>query len=165
MWGTLYYCILLPVFQHIPCESEDLCTPPVLENSKDAFQTLFADNDASRFCLAMGIGTIFSIAFFNVIGVSITKYASAAQRSTVDSTRTLCVWIFQMIMGKENWNWLEAAGFIILVTGTLTYNEIIVWPCNIMKRNTKDEIAKRENKGLLDGSSVRNSMRRSMAKE
>lgn len=166
MWGTLYYCILLPSFQHIPCDNPDLCVPPVVEDSKAAFKTLFADNPDSRFCLAMALGTIFSIAFFNVLGVSITKYASAAQRSTVDSTRTLLIWVFQMCMGKENWNWLEAGGFIILVLGTITYNEIIVWPCDIMKRNTKEAIAARENKGILDGSeNVRNSMRRSMAKE
>ena len=167
MWGTLYYCTLLPIFQHIPCTNPDLCVPPVIEDSKEAFSVLFSNTPSGRFCLAMAIGTIFSIAFFNVLGVSITKYASAAQRPTVDSTRTLLIWVIQMMMGKEDWNWIEAAGFVVLVFGTLTYNEIIVWPCALMNANTKEKVAERENKGLLDGSQAdpRNSMRRSMAKD
>ena len=85
MWGTLYWCILLPIFQHTPCDNDQLCVPPVVEDSKAAFKTLFAAQPSSRFCLGMALGTIGSIAFFNVLGVSITKYASATQRTVVDS--------------------------------------------------------------------------------
>ena len=39
-----------------------------------------------------------------------------------------------------------------MVGGTLVYNEIVVLPIDFMKRNTREEIAKRENKrkGILD---------------
>ena len=69
--------------------------------------------------------TIFDIAFFNYFGISITKYASAAQRSTVDLLRILSVWIFSIILGLEKFNALIVPGFIMLATGFVIYNEIV----------------------------------------
>ena len=85
-----------------------------------------------------------SISCFNATGVAITKYASAAQRSTVDTCRTLLIWIMSLIFLGEEFLPLEILGFILLVAGTLVYNEIYVVPLEFMKRNTKGEIAKRE---------------------
>lgn len=44
----------------------------------------------------MSLGIILSISSFNATGVSITKYASAAQRSTVDTCRTLFIWVISL---------------------------------------------------------------------
>ena len=101
-WGFLYYLILLPIFQQVPCDNPNLCVPPNIEDSMQAFR----DMNSHPFIWGMAIGTVISIAAFNSLGVSITKYASAAQRATVDSSRTLFIWIFQMMMGKEDFSWL-----------------------------------------------------------
>jgi hypothetical protein len=47
---------------------------------------------------------------------------------------------------------LQLVGFIMLIVGTLVYNEIWVVPIGFMSFNTKREIAKREEeeKGMLD---------------
>jgi len=37
-------------------------------------------------------------------------------------------------------------GFALLVFGTLVYNEIIILPIEIFRRNTKAELTKREGK-------------------
>jgi hypothetical protein len=44
-----------------------------------------------------------------------------------------------LIVGKEKWNTLEFFAFIILVFGTLIYNEILIVPIHFMKYNTKKE--------------------------
>jgi hypothetical protein len=44
---------------------------------------------------------ILTIAGFNVTGVMITKYASAAQRSTIDTCRTMVIWAVFLLLGKE----------------------------------------------------------------
>lgn len=72
----------------------------------------------------------------------ITKHASAAQRSTVDTCRTLIIWLFFLSLGKEKFLVGELVGFFLLVLGTLVYNEIIEIP--LMNYNTKSNIAKRE---------------------
>ena len=69
-----------------------------------------------------------SIAFFNVCGITTTKVASAAQRATIDTSRTLIIWIMSCLLGLETFHWEAIFGFIFLVFGTLTYNEIIVLP-------------------------------------
>ena len=79
---------------------------------------------------------IVSIACFNATGVAITKYATAAQRSTVDTSRTLLIWIFSLALGWESFLGLELLGFVLLVLGTLIYNEIYVVPIGFMSFNT-----------------------------
>jgi len=74
----------------------------------------------------------------------ITKYASAAQRSTVDTSRTLVIWLVFIFMGTEQFLVGELAGFVLLVLGTLVYNEIIELPFAFMNHNTKANIEKRE---------------------
>jgi len=38
----------------------------------------------------------------------------------------------------------EAGAFILLVGGTLVYNEIVILPCGLLNFNTKEMQAKRE---------------------
>lgn len=94
----------------------------------------------------MSIGIIFSISCFNATGVSITKYASAAQRSTVDTCRTLFIWIISLATGQEYFNWGELFAFFLLVFGTMVYNEIIIVPIDFMRKNTAQYRLAREGK-------------------
>lgn len=97
--------------------------------------------------LLCSIFIILSIALFNATGVAITKYASAAQRSTIDTSRTLLIWMVSLYLGWETFLPLELIGFVLLVIGTFIYNEIVVVPIEFMARNTKVEMAKREGRG------------------
>jgi hypothetical protein len=90
----------------------------------------------------------------------VTKHASAAQRSTIDTSRTVLIWIFFLavpIYGAhlEHFKLLQLFGFIFLVFGTLVYNEILIIPYFGFDKNTKEGIKKRQEehdrKGLLDG--------------
>lgn len=45
-----------------------------------------------------------------------------------------------MIWLDEKWNYLQLIAFIILVTGSLIYNEIIIVPIKLMRYGTKKEI-------------------------
>jgi hypothetical protein len=95
------------------------------------------------------IETIFSILFvacFNCCAIATTKYASAAQRSTIDASRTLLVWIFICLLLGEPFMLLCIPGFVMLVFGTLLYNEIVVIPWLGLNENTKVAIALREGK-------------------
>ena len=88
MWGCLYYAIILPIMQHVRCSNPDVCPDGVIEDSMKAF----ADMGTHPEILYQSLGIIVSIACFNACGVAITKYASAAQRSTIDTCRTLLIW-------------------------------------------------------------------------
>ena len=87
-----------------------------------------------------------SIAIFNVCGIMTTKYASAAQRSTIDTSRTLIIWIMSCLLGLETFEWQAIIGFVLLTFGTLLYNEIIVLPVFGFDQNTKEAKKAREGK-------------------
>lgn len=73
-------------------------------------------------------GSIFSVAFFNFAGVSVTQQASATARSTIDVSRTILIWGIELALRWNTFNMLELCGFVVLAAGTLIYNRLIVIP-------------------------------------
>ncbi len=143
--GFLLWCILLPIFEFIPCSSKTMCHKNgVIESTSGAFK----DYAANSLLIWQSVIYILSITFLNIAGVSITKYGSAAQRSACDMCRPLIVWIFLMnveIGGQtEKFNWWQACGFFILAFGVMVYNEFIIIPFFGFNRNTKIAIEERE---------------------
>ena len=105
MWGLTYYFALLPIMQAIHCSGSDglskLCNFGYLENSSYAFAQM-QDNWT---IIWLSLGMMVSIACFNVCGITTTKVASAAQRATIDTSRTLIIWIMSCLLGLEPFNW------------------------------------------------------------
>lgn len=81
---------------------------------------------ASPEILVSSIGCIFSIAFFNFCGLTVTKVMSATSRTTIDAMRTLSVWIVSLLIGWEFFLWPQIIGFAVLVFGTFMYNRVFV---------------------------------------
>lgn len=65
------------------------------------------------------------ISMFNFCGISLTHQMSATARSTIDSCRTLLVWIVAMVLGWESFLFLQSIGFATLVFGTLCFNGVL----------------------------------------
>jgi len=74
------------------------------------------------------IGSIFSIAFFNWSGITVTQKASATSRSTIDSSRTIIIWMIELALHWNSFNILQLIGFMFLAAGTMIYNQIIDVP-------------------------------------
>lgn len=102
-WGVCIWAILLPIFQTVRDCTFPLCDPKTgrLEDTSQAFADLGAHHVLIFQCLFI----VLSIASFNATGVSITKYATAAQRSTVDTSRTLLIWIVSLAIKWEPFIW------------------------------------------------------------
>ncbi|KAL6704081.1 hypothetical protein ACN47E_008744 [Coniothyrium glycines] len=66
-----------------------------------------------------------SIGGFNFFGLSVTRTVSATSRSTIDTCRTLFIWIVSLGLGWETFKWLQVAGFALLVYGTFLFNDLI----------------------------------------
>ncbi|PTU17074.1 hypothetical protein P175DRAFT_0487981 [Aspergillus ochraceoroseus IBT 24754] len=66
-----------------------------------------------------------SIGGFNFFGLSVTRSVSATSRSTIDTCRTLFIWLVSLGLGWESFKWLQVAGFALLVYGTFLFNDII----------------------------------------
>ncbi|KZF22129.1 hypothetical protein L228DRAFT_230483 [Xylona heveae TC161] len=72
-----------------------------------------------------------SIGGFNFFGLSVTRTVSATSRSTIDTCRTLFIWVVSLGLGWETFKWLQVVGFALLVYGTFVFNDIVEPP---MKR-------------------------------
>jgi drug/metabolite transporter (DMT)-like permease len=62
---------------------------------------------------------------FNFFGLSVTRNVSATARSTIDTCRTLFIWIVSLFLGWESFKWLQVLGFVLLVYGTFLFNGLI----------------------------------------
>lgn len=72
--------------------------------------------------------SIFSIGFFNWSGITVTQKASATSRSTIDSSRTILVWMIELALHWNDFSILQLLGFLLLAAGTMIYNQIIEVP-------------------------------------
>ncbi|KAK4635858.1 hypothetical protein CLAFUW4_00767 [Fulvia fulva] len=78
-----------------------------------------------------------SIGGFNFFGLSVTRVISATARSTIDTCRTLFIWLVSLGLGWETFKWLQVVGFILLVYGTAVFNEVVRPPTIAFLRRQK----------------------------
>ena len=173
LWGSVMYSILLIFFQFLSdCSGwsqtirEGICfyyfdtykVEYVNKDFKDHNITIshiedtdfaFKQMGASTAVLVVYIFYIVSIALYNIVGINLTKLVSSTARAVVDTVRTVFIWLFFLIWGpvpgtKETFYVLQFFGFLLLVFGTLVYNEIVTIPWFKLDYYTRDNIAKRE---------------------
>ena len=96
MWGSVFYLVALIIIQNIRCDSffgkVDVCSVNAIGEWRveDSIFALQQIGHNGLLCFLV-IAATFSIAFYNFFGVSVTKYASSAQRAVVDNLRTILV--------------------------------------------------------------------------
>jgi drug/metabolite transporter (DMT)-like permease len=124
MCGFVYTLIILPVLYVIPCSSDTMCSNGRVEDSLLALEQLFSD----AMLLLLWLGFMFTIALLYWTGIYTTKYASALARSTYETSRSILVWMFSILVGWEGFQIMQLAGFMLMTFGLLFFNEIIVFP-------------------------------------
>ncbi|KAL1965363.1 hypothetical protein VTN77DRAFT_5800 [Rasamsonia byssochlamydoides] len=80
-----------------------------------------------------------SIGGFNYFGLSVTRSVSATSRSTIDTCRTLFIWLVSLALGWETFKWLQVVGFALLVYGTFLFNDIVRPPLKACLPKTQRE--------------------------
>lgn len=155
MWGSSIYIILIIIFSFIKCDPDSNLTSFVcceddsevwrVENAIFALRQL-GDNGILCFCAIL---YVFSISIFNFVGISVSKYASSASRSVVDTIRTIVVWGFFLMpfideCHREHFIYLQLIGFFLLISGTVIFNEVVEIPFLGLNQNTKKRIKERE---------------------
>ncbi len=126
MMGLSISIVFIIIFAFVPCPGIDFCEAPYnhLTEPIGAMKELVTPVTI----LVCGLAIVLSIAFFNVAGVSVTKFTSAGHRAVVDLSRTVIIWVFFLALGNEKFVGMQLAGFIILTLGSLIFNEVIRLP-------------------------------------
>jgi len=144
--GVTFFAILLTILQFIPCSNESLCNRGVVEDSGFAFRQVFASAEL----MAYFFMNIILVAGMNGLGMVVTKYASAANRVTLQQSKTVIVWIFFLVApvrGGEKFYFLQLGGFLIMLAGVILYNEIIELPILGFNRYTKNGLERNKLRG------------------
>lgn len=141
--GTLlvpfYYIVIGSPFSNSPSGA--------MEDAIDAFYQI-----KNNWQILMAImGTIFSIAFFNFAGISVTKEISATSRMVLDSVRTMVIWVFSMAVGWQGFQGLQLAGFVALLFGMCLYNDVFVTHAY---RRTRDAYIRRRYGNIVNETNV-----------
>mmetsp|Transcript_27520 Transcript_27520/g.67949 ORF Transcript_27520/g.67949 Transcript_27520/m.67949 type:complete len:398 (+) Transcript_27520:192-1385(+) len=146
-WGLIFLCCWLVGMYYVP-RGMDVCDGhPCVENPIEALKQI-----ATSHMLMLAVaGNVISIAFFNWFGISVTKSMSATHRMVLDSLRTMVIWAFSLAVGWQSFHILQVVGFVVLLMGTLVYNEIVVIPGVGLSPNAKRELVVNEDErdGLL----------------
>jgi multidrug transporter EmrE-like cation transporter len=140
--GSIFSGFLLLIFQYIPCSVEGICNGGKVENSRFAFEQIGASSEL----IVLLIANIILVGAMNGLGMAVTKYASAANRVTLQQSKTVIVWIFFLIKkggGHEKFYGLQLGGFIVMLAGVVLYNEIAAIPILGFNQYTKAAIAAR----------------------
>ncbi|KAM9921334.1 hypothetical protein OXX59_006595 [Metschnikowia pulcherrima] len=94
-------------------------------HSKLNLQVALSETFSSWAIMGSSLLIMVCISAFNFCGISLTHHLSATSRSTIDSCRTLLVWLVAMSLGWESFRSLQFFGFSILVFGTLCFNGVL----------------------------------------
>ncbi|KAF2837727.1 MFS general substrate transporter [Patellaria atrata CBS 101060] len=85
-----------------------------------------------------------SIGGFNFFGLSVTRTVSATSRSTIDTCRTLFIWIVSLGLGWETFKPLQILGFALLVYGTFLFNDLVRPPMKTLMGWARARTGERE---------------------
>ncbi|KAL2754730.1 hypothetical protein ACRALDRAFT_1076312 [Sodiomyces alcalophilus JCM 7366] len=80
-----------------------------------------------------------SIGGFNFFGLSVTRSISATSRSTIDTCRTLFIWLVSLCLRWETFKWLQVVGFAILVYSTFLFNGLAEPPLSCLREEEEVE--------------------------
>jgi drug/metabolite transporter (DMT)-like permease len=119
-FGVAILSVVIPYMCYMP--------DPVTGDPAESVSGAFHQMSLSPILTLSVVASIFSIAFFNVSGITVTKEASAVARSTIDCSRTILVWGLELSFGWARFNAWQLIGFVLLATGTMLYNRILPVP-------------------------------------
>lgn len=134
-WGIIFMTILLSIIYYMP--GTDVGSRQ--ENTPDTFVMLTHNAELTIIMVIY----FFAILFYNYFGMCVTQCLSAVHRTILEAVRTACIWAVDLLLwyvitassfnnrlGEwwTDWSVLELGGFVVMLIGTLTYNDFLLWP-------------------------------------
>jgi len=156
-WGIIFmYTLIIPIANITP---QPKVQNPYTNHTTDPLSQIYHENfiDAlmqmynKPLFIVLEICILLSMAFFNFFGLTVTSKLTAVHRTLIDACRTIFVWGTQVILkiidpvmfvnvGEDLsvYSLLQLGGFVLLIIGTLIYNEVIHIPCSVYNNKKED---------------------------
>lgn len=131
-WGIIGQGLLLVILACVPGSDHG-----TLESWPDTLKQYFSLPE-SQTLLWLTVTYMASIVLYNLAGLKVTEYISAVTRVLIDGCRVVVVWsislgMYYFVDERYGVPWTEASylqliGFMLLIAGTLIYNQIVHIP-------------------------------------
>ncbi len=140
--GLIIYSIALIVLYYIPCttNTED-CLYGRIEDVPRALKEI-----TSSWLLAFVVSAfVVTVSLYNLVGLLLTKYASATHRGAVMVAMPFAVWAICLAIDWETFFLAQLVGYLLAVYGMMVYYEMI--PLKIWKIFSKSDMIADESGG------------------
>ncbi|GLE02499.1 hypothetical protein PINS_up011337 [Pythium insidiosum] len=138
LWGLAFYVLLVPVLTLTPATATSAFSKIWHEDFYDSVVKIAN----SPTLVALIAAYVVAVGTLNVTANYVTKHLSAVMRSITETLRTLGVWMLGLFVyyvvqwrganspgeAWTRWSWVELAGFVLMVYGTLTYKKLVQLP-------------------------------------
>ena len=92
--------------------------------------------------LVASLGLVFSIAFFNLAGLTVTLTMNATTRMVLDTSRGIIIWVISIAVGWQIFQPLQPVGYIILLAGIWMNDDVIVLRVKYIATHVNSFVAK-----------------------
>lgn len=128
MFGMIWMFGFMMILGFIPCPNDQICKMGgYYEDVVTGVIQISQEPGLIFWCGA----TIFAIFFFNWFGMILIQKVNAVYKVFWDNTLSIFIWFTCLLIGFEQFDpkhfGLQAGGYVFLIIGNLTYNEVIRW--------------------------------------
>lgn len=93
-----------------------------VEKTSETIYMMRTGGDKSTIIIIANVAYVISISLFNASGLMITKFGSAILRLILTSLRPITIWIVELLMKWNTFDWLYCTGLAIVLIGVIVYN-------------------------------------------
>lgn len=128
LFGIVWMFGFIAALTFVPCPNDQLCTMGgYFEDFVMAIKELEGQPGLIFWCCM----TIVAIFFFNLFGMILIHRVNAVYKVFWDNTMSIFIWATALALGFETFNKkhfaIQAAGYVCLIVGNLTYSEVLRW--------------------------------------
>jgi len=122
VFGLLITTLVLLPAQFAGCPfHENQC----INGHIDDFALALQQMQANKTIIVLAVCFAISATAYNGFGITLTKLTSAANRSVVEQSRVVLIWVFFLNytgVGHETFSYVKLLGFLMIVVGVVFFN-------------------------------------------
>lgn len=148
LYGIIWSFTMCMLFSFLPCIHPGLCNMGGrFEDIVAAVQEIVTQPGLAFWCISSAIAVL----LLNLCGLILVKHVSAVFKSFWSTMGIISIWATSILLGLETFDLkkssVQGVGFVFLVLGNFTYNEVMEWKCLGIN---KDMAKYRNDKGLKE---------------
>ena len=130
LYGLIWSFTMCMIFSFFPCIHPGLCQMGGrFEDVVAAAQEIVTQPGLAFWCFSAAVAVL----LLNLCGLILVKHVSAVFKSFWGTMGIISIWATSILLGLEEFNLkkssIQGVGFVFLVLGNFTYNEVIEWKC------------------------------------